>query len=144
LVLFATVLPEPPSVDFLAHLDRELSGLLDAYLEAVPECPVHPDTPLRLWVLDLAWLRAKSAVDSLLMIDGTAFTTDSLLWSRFVSGTLDLFEVFSGIQEVYHETDVPGDSMCIKLEDMLISADSTWRHYETVLLDSISKEEHDD
>ncbi|OPL19457.1 MAG: hypothetical protein AVO35_10590 [Candidatus Aegiribacteria sp. MLS_C] len=126
----------------LADLDREVSGLLDAYLEAVPECPVRSDTPIRVWVLDLAWLRAGAAIDSLLGMDAEEFLPDSQLnvWRDFTSSTESIFRIYSDIQSLYHTTSLPDSLTCIEMEDRLITADSTWRHAQMTLLDILSEE----
>lgn len=132
--------PVDPRV--LSEMDREVSGLLDAYLEAVPECPLRPDTPLRLWVLDLAWLRAGAAIDSVLKMDPPQQLADSQLgsWADFVGCTGDLFDVYTTVQRAYHGPTLPDSSECILLEDHLIRADSIWCHSERVLLELLSEE----
>lgn len=127
----------------LLDVDREVSGLLDAYLEAVPECPVRSDTPIRLWVLDLAWLRAGAAIDSLLELDPVGFLPESRLdaWMEFTANTEGLFRVYTEVQRLYHGTSLPDSSTCVELEDRLINADSTWRHAQMTLLEYLSEEE---
>lgn len=131
------------SVPLLVDLDREVSGLLDAYLEAVPECPVMPDTPLRLWLLDLAWLRAEAAIDELMELDGEAlFSDDSsrIVWTEYVTLTGNLFNVFSEIQTAYHGPGLPDSALSVELEVRLLEADSAWRRSEMVLFELLSEE----
>ncbi|MFO8183842.1 MAG: hypothetical protein R6U39_06670 [Candidatus Aegiribacteria sp.] len=133
----------PGTFPLLVDLDREVSGLLDAYLEAVPECPVLPDTPLRMWLLDLAWLRAGAAIDELMELDGEAlFPEDSSrsVWDEYVTLTGNLFEVFSEIQSAYHGPLLPDSAVSVELEARLLEADSAWRRSEMVLFELLSEE----
>ncbi|MBN2586578.1 MAG: hypothetical protein JXR55_04720 [Candidatus Fermentibacteraceae bacterium] len=129
-------------LQILIDVDREVSGLLDAYLEAVPECPARSDTPLRLWVLDLAWIRAGSAIDSMMTLQPPMLLPDSQLssWTDFISGTEELFRVYDEIQSAYHAPSLPDSSLCVMLEDRLLRADSVWRHSEMVLFELMSEE----
>lgn len=127
----------------LVDLDREMSGLLDAYLEAVPECPVLQDTPLRLWLLDLAWLRAGAAIDELMELDGDALLPDDSsrsVWTEYVTLTGNLYDVFSKIQSAYHGSRLPDSALSVELEVMLLEADSAWRRSEMALFELISEE----
>lgn len=131
------------ALPLLVDLDREVSGLLDAYLEAVPECPVLPDTPLRIWLLDLAWLRAEAAIDELMELDGDAlFFDDSSrsVWVEYVTDTGELFDAFSDIQSAYHDPRLPDSALSVELEIRLLEADSAWRRSETALFELISEE----
>jgi hypothetical protein len=127
----------------LVMLDREVSGLLDAYLEAVPECPVRQDTPLRMWVLDLAWLRADAAIDEVMNVDYSELFTDNqmVVWDEFRLRTKALFDVYTEVQRVYHESSPPDTGLSIRLEDSLLEADSLWRESEMILFETISEEE---
>ncbi len=130
-------------LDQLVAMDREVAGLLDAYLEAVPECPAGEDTPLRLWVLDLAWLRADAAIDSVSRLNYSVLFPDSqkVIWTDFISATTELFAVYTEIQQFYHDAS-PLDSIeCMELEDRLIMTDSLWRGSEAVLFSTIAEEE---
>ncbi|MCK4806452.1 MAG: hypothetical protein KAT09_02335 [Candidatus Aegiribacteria sp.] len=118
---------EPQVMQFLINFDREISGLLDAYLEAVPECPVYPDTPVRLWVLDLAWIRADAAINEAETL-GTAFSDSTTeVWLAYLNSSKEYLRVFTDIQRTYHQTVVPESTVCIELENGLLSADSLWR-----------------
>ncbi len=144
MLLTLTSAEQEPADDLqvLIDLDREVSGLLDAYLEAIPECPARPDTPLRLWVLDLAWIRAGSAIDSMMTLQPPMLLPDSQLssWTDFISGTEELFGVFTEIQNAYHGPSLPDSSQCVMLEDRLLRADSVWRHSEMTLFELMSEE----
>lgn len=136
-------LPEPQTMQLIMNLDREISGLLDAYLEAVPECPVYPDTPVRLWVLDLAWLRAEAAIDEFERLNTGATFSDSTAeaWSAYLLSSKEYLRVFSVIQGTYHQAGVPESTVCIELESELLSIDSLWRINETELLELFVEEE---
>lgn len=129
-------------MDVLVNTDREVAGLLDAYLEGVPECPVRPDTPLRVWVLDLAWLRADAAIDELAAIDMAPSLPDTMdfAWTDFVSSSRRLFDVFTEVREAYHGPEMPDSQLCIELEGRLIRADSVWRSAERVLFELLAEE----
>lgn len=131
------------AVALLVDLDREVSGLLDAYLEAVPECPVLQDTPLRVWLLDLAWLRAGAAIDELMELDVDALLPDDssrVVWTEYVTLTGDLYDVFSEIQSAYHGPRLPDSGLSVGLEVMLLEADSAWRRSEMALFELLSEE----
>lgn len=134
---------EPLTMDLIIDLDREISGLLDAYLEAVPECPVYSDTPLRLWVLDLAWLRADAAIKEIETLNAEVVFSDSTaeVWSAFLISSKEYLSVFSEIQGIYHRTGVPESTVCIKLESELLNIDSLWRLDEIELFELSVKEE---
>lgn len=127
----------------LIELDREMSGLLDAYLEAVPECPVHPDTPIRLWVIDLAWLRAEAAIQRAVALPPPVAPADSAgdCWSDYLAAADEYFNVFSQVQRVYHGVTLPGSTLCLELENSLIVADSIWHLSEMTLFETIAEED---
>jgi len=124
-------------------MDREIEGLLDAYLEAVPECPVHPDTPVRLWVLDLAWLRADAVINEAETLNTGSFLSGSTMevWSEYLFSSKEYLNVFLEIQQAYHNTDVPDSILCIELENELLNIDSIWSVDETNLFESFVEEE---
>ena len=136
-------LAEPRSMQLIVNLDREISGLLDAYLEAVPECPVHPDTPVRLWVLDLAWLRADAAIDEAETLLYGSLPSDSAAeaWTSYLASSIEYLNVFSEIQRTYHQTAVPESTICIELENSILYTDSVWRTDEIKLFELFAKEE---
>lgn len=136
-------LPEPQTMQLIINLDREISGLFDAYLEAVPECPAYPDTPVRLWVLDLAWLRAEAAIDEVEILNTGATFSDSTAeaWSAYFLSSKEYLRVFSVILGTYHQTDVPESTVCIALESELLDIDSMWRINETELFELFVEEE---
>jgi hypothetical protein len=130
------------SLEFLQNLDIEVAGLLDAYLEAVPECPAREDTPIRLWVLDVAWLRVSGALDTALELDSSCFRPDFPLqeWEAFLQASGDCLAVFGTISETYHSDSVPGTIRCIELETDLLRADSLWRVAEFTLFERLVEE----
>lgn len=139
----AAHLPEPRTMQLIVDTDREIAGLLDAYLEAVPECPVYPDTPIRLWVLDLAWLRADAAISEIKLINEGAVFSDSTVdvWEAYLFSSTEYLRVFSEIQRIYHQTNVPDGAVCIELESMLLNIDSLWHIHETRLFELFAEEE---
>ncbi len=136
-----TMIPEPAIMQFIVNFDREISGLMDAYLEAVPECPVYPDTPVRLWVLDLAWIRADAAISEAETLVTVFSDSIAEAWSSYLDSSTEYLRAFSEIQRTYHETVVPDHSVCIELENELLIADSLWRHYEMNLFKMFTEEE---
>ena len=136
-----TMIPEPAIMQFIVNFDREISGLMDAYLEAVPECPVYPDTPVRLWVLDLAWIRANGAICEAETLAAVFSDSIAEAWLSYLDASAAYLSVFSDIQRTYHETVVPDHSVCIELENELLIADSLWRHYEMTLFKMFTEEE---
>lgn len=136
-------LPEPLTIDLIVDLDREISGLLDSYLEAVPECPVYTDTPVRLWVLDLAWLRADAVINEIEILNTEAVFSGRTaeVWSVFLFSSKEYLRVFSEIQGIYHQTGVPENTVCIELENDLLNIDSLWRLSEIELFELLLEEE---
>jgi len=133
--------PGSDAMQLIIDLDREIAGLLDVYLEAVPECPVDPDTPLRLWVLDLAWLRADAALSRIdLSLTGVPDNVQDE-WSAYLLSGQEYLRVFSEIQRTYHQTAVPDSSICIMLENDLLYVDSMWRIREKELFELFAEEE---
>ncbi len=135
-------IPEPQVMQFIVNFDREISGLLDAYLEAVPECPVYPDTPVRLWVLDLAWIRADAAINEAEALGSVFSDSTAEAWSSYLNSSKEYLRVFSDIQKTYHQTGVPECSVCIELENRLLIADSLWRIDETELFELFTEEDN--
>lgn len=130
------------STEFLVDMDREISGMLDAYLEAVPECPARIDTPLRLWVLDLAWLRAEAVIEEAEKLETPALSdTLQAVWNEYLSASRNCFRVLSEIQMVYHQPSLPPESLSIELENELLQADSVWRNAEERLFELIDENE---
>ncbi len=123
------------------RMDREMSGLLDAYLEAVPECPVREDTPVRIWLLDLAWLRATGS-----MRDAASFSLPEIegleeAWSRYLKTSAEFLSVFRYIRYVYSKGIFPDSSLSLELERRLLSADSLWQTAEVHLLNTFAEED---
>ena len=130
-------------LDVIVNFDREMAGLLDAYLEAVPECPITLETPVRVWVLDVAWLRASAAL-------GTAETLDihsissadvSEAWAGYLHSSQQYLNVFRIIQKTCHEDILPESHLCIELENQLLEYDSLWSLEETEFFELLAKEE---
>jgi len=134
-------IPEPEIMQFIVNFDREISGLLDAYLEAVPECPVYPDTPVRLWVLDLAWIRADAAITEAETLKTVFSDSTEEVWLSYLDSSSEYLMVFSVIQRTYHQEEVPESSVCIELENALLIADSIWRIDEMKLFELFTEEE---
>lgn len=134
--------PDPQVMRFIVNFDREISGLLDAYLEAVPECPVYPDTPVRLWVLDLAWIRVDAAINEAEALGSVFSDSTAEAWSSYLNSSREYLGVFSDIQMTYHLTVVPECSACIELENRLLIADSLWRIDEMEFFELFTKEEN--
>jgi len=137
-----TSIPEPQVMQFIVNFDREISGLLDAYLEAVPECPVYPDTPVRLWVLDLAWIRADAAISEAETLITLFSDSTAEVWSSYLNSSMEYLRVFSNIQRTYHQTAVPESTLCINLENALLITDSLWRVDEMEFFELFMKEEN--
>lgn len=135
-------IPEPEIMQFIVNFDREISGLLDAYLEAVPECPVYPDTPVRLWVLDLAWIRADAAITEAETLITVFSGSTEEIWLSYLDSSVEYLRVFSDIQRTYHLADVPERSVCIELENALLTADSLWRIDEMKFFELFTEEEN--
>lgn len=111
----------------LLLLDSAVSGLLDAYLEAVPECPAREDTPVRQWLLDLAGTRAGASLrDASTLIrrsrsDCLRFRLKHYLWA--CKACLD---TFSELRNMYRPGAIPDSAACIAAESELIAADGAW------------------
>ncbi|NOQ22851.1 MAG: hypothetical protein GQ565_09445 [Candidatus Aegiribacteria sp.] len=134
--------PEPQIMQFIVTFDREISGLLDSYLEAVPECPVYPDTPVRLWVLDLAWIRADAAISEAENLITVFPDSTAEVWLSYLNSSKEYLRVFSDIQRTYHQTGVPESTVCIELENALLITDSIWRIDEMKFFKLFTKEEN--
>jgi len=130
------------SLEFLRNFDTEIAGLLDAYLEAVPECPLREDTPVRLWVIDTAWIRANGALETALSIDTRGFGSDFpvLEWETYLSASGDYLEVFGTVQKAYHLVPPPDGPGSLELEMHLLRADSLWRMAELNLYERLAEE----
>ena len=135
-------IPEPEIMQFIVNFDREISGLLDAYLEAVPECQVYPDTPVRLWVLDLAWIRADAAITEAETLITVFSGSTEEIWLSYLDSSVEYLRAFSDIQRTYHQADVPERSVCIELENALLTADSLWRIDEMKFFELFTEEEN--
>jgi hypothetical protein len=121
------------------RMDREMSGLLDSYLEAVPECPVRGDTPVRVWLLDLAWLRADACFRS----TGGCTVPEGLedSWCRYLKASAAYLSLFRRVRDVYNRDLLPDSSLSLELESRLIGTDSLWLETEACLLDTYAEED---
>jgi len=125
------------SLQFLSDVHREISGLLDAYLEGIPECPPRADTPIRLWVIDLAWLRAEAALEELRLFDPAQLPVPDSVWNGYLQAAQSYFATFTRLQQLYHASALPDSSACILMENSIITADSIWQLRETDLYQSL-------
>ena len=130
-------------IDVIVNLDREMAGLLDAYLEAVPECPITSETPVRLWLLDVAWLRAAAALDSAETLDIHSISSHDLAeaWTSYLNASQQYLNVFRTIQIAYREVIPPDSEVCIELENQLLEYDSLWSLKEAVFFELFAEEE---
>jgi len=129
------------SLEFLLALDREVSGLLGAYLEAVPECPVRNDTPIRLWVLDAAWLRTRAVLDEAKDIEHDAASEFPVhYWEVYLTRSREYLEVFGSLQRRYHEDTLPDSALCVQMELQILEADSLWSIAELNLFVRLTEE----
>lgn len=130
-------------LDVIMDFDREMAGLLDAYLEAVPECPITPETPVRVWVLDVAWLRASAALEIAETLDINSISSDNLseAWAGYLHSSQQYLNVFRIIQKIFHEDTLPESHLCIELENQLLEYDSVWSLKETVFFELLAEEE---
>ncbi len=147
IALLATVLQAAaPVADGFGHglltLDREMGGLLDSYLEAVPECPARNDTPIRLWQLDLGWLRASSALLSFRggpPFDAGPAVSEAL--EDYLAACKRYLAAYGRVRMFYHGDGHPDSARSVALEDELISADSAWLESGARLFGTLGEEE---
>lgn len=124
--LVAGEVPARPPGDLLL-LDSAVSGLLDAYLEAVPECPAREDTPVRQWLLDLAGIRAGASLRDASTLIRRSRTDD--LRSRlkhYLWACKACLDTFSDLRDMYRPGVTPDSAACIAAESELIAADRAW------------------
>jgi hypothetical protein len=121
-----------PQGEFLAlarltAFDREMAGLVDAYLEAVPECPPRIDTPVRLWEMDISIIRARLARAHLFPLTGFLPDIETrLAFKHYLYASDRYMSCFAGLLESYRVGGLPDSAAAIALEDGLIEADSVW------------------
>ena len=135
----AVALAAPLSLDDLAQLSREMTGLLDGYLEAVPECPPREDTPVRLWRLDSAWLRADAVFGA---VSDTASAPEGVgpsPWSEYTESCSSLLEAYGELMQAYHD-DLPDSAGAIRLEDGFLDACSLYALREAAVMDLLEEE----
>jgi hypothetical protein len=146
-IVLALLQPLPQAdtgIDFITvidRMDREMSGLLDAYLEAVPECPVREDTPVRIWLMDLAWLRASGTVRESSGI--RLYLSGDLLaaWQTYLKNSSRYLTLFRSVRDVYNRDDLPDSSLSLELETQLMDMDSLWHESEALLLNIYAEED---
>jgi hypothetical protein len=122
-MLLLSQLPGPPAA--LVQLDREMGGMLDAYLEAVPECPVMEDTPVRLWLLDLALVRAEGAYRRAFSEPPPSDGDLRAAVKRYLSSCEAYLAVFTEVRDALRAGS-PGPEECERAERGILSADSSW------------------
>ncbi len=132
----------PYSRRVLLDLDREVSGLLDAYLEAIPACPPDEGDRVRPWLLDVAWLRASATLERAEGVDpslmGPGFPAEE--WTVWIDLSRDCLETFREIQVAYHSDVLPDSATCVALEDELLMRDSLWSARERILVELLAEE----
>lgn len=125
----------------LLLLDSGMSGLFDSYLEAFPEIPARPDTPVRQWLLDLARTRAEAALRDALPLLGR--TRDDDLRSalkRYLCSCKTYLEAFTEAGRVSGAIPAPDSASCSRAESGLFEADDAWLRSSLSLFDLIAEE----
>ncbi len=125
----------------LLQLDSWMSGLFDSYLEAFPEIPARPDTPVREWLLDLAGTRAGAALRDALPLLGR--TRDGDLRSalkRYLCACKTYLEAFAEARRVTGALPAPDSAACSRAESGLFEADDAWLRSGLSLFDLLAEE----
>jgi len=124
----------------LTGLDREMGGLLDAYLLAVPECPPMEDTPVRCWGMEAAGLRAEVTRRSALWVLWYMpdVETRSALKHYLAACDSYLSECGATIR-AYCRGELPGAAEAVDLEDSLLQVDSVWSERGAELFDLLEE-----
>jgi len=145
-LLFAAALLEPAamsgsplSLSHLAQLSREMTGLLDGYLEAVPECPPREDTPVRLWRLDSAWLRADAVFGAVSDTSSAPQGVGPAAWGAYTESCRGLLDAYGELLQAYHG-DLPDSARAVRLEDGFLSACSLYALREEAVMDLLEEE----
>lgn len=120
----------------MSQLAREMAGLLDGYLEAVPECPPRPDTPVRLWQMDSAWLRANAVLGAVVDTAGTGAEPE---WTGYMQACRGLMAAYRSVLDAYH-AGLPDSASAVRLEDGLLAACSLYADRENRLLSTLEEE----
>lgn len=131
----------PVLAPLLIGLDREVSGLMDAYLEAVPECPVREDTPVRLWLLDLAAFRASAAISRIHGAPRDGVPEADL--KSYLASCESYIRLYAGLQEFYHGGGYDDPARSMELESLLIRADSVWLAAGAALFGAMGEKEQE-
>ncbi|MBC8428875.1 MAG: hypothetical protein H8D05_01385 [FCB group bacterium] len=121
----------------IIHLDREISALFDAYLQAVPQCPISKGNEANNWIIDIALLRAKFAYTLALNFPQSPDSTLTNAWIDYLDASLQYIEVFSVIQKTYHSS--VDSIVSVALENELILCDSLWSVRETDLFQILAE-----
>lgn len=132
----AAVEASPPSLQDLSQLSREMTGLLDGYLEAVPECPPRPDTPIRIWQLDSAWLRANAVLGAVL---DSSTTGPEVEWEGYFQACSGLMATYRRVLGAYH-SGLPDSAAAVELEEDLLAACNLYTRRENRLLETLEEE----
>jgi len=136
--------PDSEEIAFISlidRMDREMSGLFDGYLEAVPECPVLEDTPIRIWLLDLAWLRASGTLTTARAFSSPDDADLEEVWHTYIATSANYLKCFRHVRNIYARGFLPDTSLSIDLERMLFNADSIWQLSEEALLNTFAEKE---
>jgi hypothetical protein len=129
----------PLELEDLIGLSREMTGLLDGYLEAVPECPPRADTPIRRWRMDSAWIRAAAVFEAVCDTAGAPAGADSAAWREYIEACNSLLDRYEELMEAYHGG-LPDSAAAERLEDGLLGACSLYAAREEALLDLLEEE----
>ncbi len=130
---------EELGVHDLAQLSREMTGLLDGYLEAVPECPPREDTPIRLWRMDSAWLRAGAVFEAVMDTATAPAGAGPVAWRAYTRSCGDLLDAYADVMEAYHGG-LPDSVGAVRLENGILTACSLYAAREEALLDLLEEE----
>jgi hypothetical protein len=121
-------------VESLQSIDREMCGLLDSYLEAVPECPPRADTPIRTWQLDMAWLRVNSMLaEKLPSVRAPGRRDVDSLCTEYRRACVRLLDHYERIMQAYHADVLPDSISAVELEIGLLELDSSYISVEKQL-----------
>ena len=129
----------PLGIEGLTRLSREMSGLLEGYLEAVPECPPAQDTPIRLWQLDNAWLRASTVFHEVEDSTSASSGAPPAEWDAYLAACRGLLSAYRRTMTAYHGG-LPDSALATELENGLIAACSLYAQREAELVYCLREE----
>lgn len=121
----------------IINLDREISALFDAYLQAVPRCPMEEGSEVDNWIIDLAFLRANKAYQYAVYLPHSPDSILNTAWMNYLNASLQYIEIFAVIQKAYHNT--VDSAASVYLENELILCDSIWSVSETALFQILAE-----